>query len=86
VRLDWQRCEAEGPGGIRLPGCSKLYVPLGKTGASDAPYGFVFRLTQKPSGSLAWSMIAFGVRHPADRHTRSVYERAHKRLHRHFPG
>jgi len=55
-------------------------------GASDAPYGFVFRLTQSPNGSLSWAMIAFGVRHPSDRDTRSVYERAHKRLHRHYPG
>jgi hypothetical protein len=57
---------------------------LGTAGASDAPFGFVFRLTQA-DGGLSWAMIAFGVRHPGDRHTRSVYERAHKRLHGHYP-
>lgn len=84
ARLAWRPCEAEGPGGIRLPGCRKLYVPLGASGPSAAPFGFVFRLSQRPDGSLAWTLIAFGVRHP-DRDIRSVYERAHKRLHGHFP-
>lgn len=83
--LAWQRCEANGPGGTRLPGCRKLYVPLGKPGASASPFGFVFRLTQKADGGLAWTMIAFGERHPGDRRTRNVYERAHKRLHGHYP-
>jgi len=41
----------------------------------------VFQLIQKPDDSLAWNLIAFGERHPADGRTRSVYERAHKRLH-----
>ncbi len=30
ARLDWKRCKADGPGGTRLPGCRKLYVPLDK--------------------------------------------------------
>lgn len=85
AQLAWRACEAEGVGGVRLPGCRKLYVPLGASGASDAPYGFVFRLSQKGDGSLAWIMVAFGVRHPSDRETRSVYARAHKRLHGHYP-
>ncbi len=85
VRLAWKRCEADGPHGISLPGCRKLYVPLGKAGASEAPFGFVFRLTQTPDGALAWTMIAFGERHPDDHTTRTVYERAHKRLHGHYP-
>jgi hypothetical protein len=85
VQLAWQRCEAEGPGETKLPGCRKLYVPLGTQGASDAPFGFVFRLSQKPDGGLAWTLIAFGERHPAGRGTRTVYERAHKRLHGHYP-
>jgi hypothetical protein len=83
--LAWHRCEADGPRGTRLPGCRKLYVPLGKPGASDAPFGFVFRLSQKSDGSLSWSLIAFGERHPADRRIRNVYERAHKRLHGRYP-
>jgi hypothetical protein len=85
AKLDWKRCKAEGPGGTKLPGCRKLYVPLGRQGASQAPYGFVFQLIQKPDDSLAWNMIAFGERHPADERTRNVYERAHKRLHGRYP-
>jgi hypothetical protein len=80
AKLDWKRCKADGPGGTKLPGCRKLYVPLGKDGASQAPYGFVFQLIQKPDHSLAWNLIAFGERHPANARTRNVYERAHKRL------
>jgi hypothetical protein len=83
--LDWQRCEAEGEGGTSLPGCNKLYVPLGKQGASEAPFGFVFQLAQDPDGSLVWSFIAFGERHPNNPNTRAVYERAHKRLHGRYP-
>lgn len=30
-------------------------------------------------------MIAFGERHPTNPRSRSVYERAHKRLHGHYP-
>jgi hypothetical protein len=85
TRLAWRPCEADGPSGTSLPGCRKLYVPLAASGASEAPFGFVFRLTQARDGSLAWTMIAFGVRHPRDRVTRSVYERAHKRLYGHYP-
>ncbi len=83
--LDWQRCEVEGEDGTRLPGCSKLYVPLGRQGASEAPFGFVFQLAQDPGGSLVWNFIAFGERHPSNPATRTVYERAHKRLHGRYP-
>lgn len=85
ARLDWRRCKADGPGGTKLPGCRKLYVPLGKQGGAEAPYGFVFQLIQKPDNSLAWNMIAFGERHPANPRSRNVYERAHKRLHGRYP-
>lgn len=34
AKLDWKRCKADGPGATRLPGCRKLYVPLGRQGAS----------------------------------------------------
>jgi hypothetical protein len=85
AKLDWKRCKAAGPDGTKLPGCRKLYVPLDKQGAAEAPYGFVFQLTQKPDGSLAWSLIAFGERHPANQRSRNVYERAHKRLHGRYP-
>jgi len=83
--LNWQRCEAEGEGGTILPGCKKLYVPLGKQGASEAPFGFVFQLAQDPDGSLVWNFIAFGERHPDNPATRTAYERAHKRLHGRYP-
>ncbi len=83
--LNWQRCETEGESGTSLPGCSKLYVPLGKQGASEAPFGFVFQLAQDPDDSLVWNFIAFGERHPNNPATRTVYERAHKRLHGRYP-
>lgn len=84
-KLRWLRCEAEGPDGTRLPGCRKLYIPVEQQGASSAPYGFVFQLVKKADGTLAWNFIAFGERHPRDLKTRSVYERAHKRLHGRYP-
>ena len=85
ARLDWKRCKTDGPGGTKLPGCRKLYIPLGKKAPSEAPHGFVFQLIQKPDNSLAWNLIAFGERHPANERTRNVYERAHKRLHGRYP-
>jgi hypothetical protein len=83
--LAWKKCEAEGEGGIKLPGCTKLYVPLGRQGASESPFGFVFQLVQNPDGSLVWNFIAFGERHPDNPATRTVYERAHKRLYGRYP-
>lgn len=83
--LDLRKCEPEGDGGTSLPGCVKLYVPLGRGGASEAPFGFVFQLAQDPDGSLVWNFLAFGERHPDNPATRTVYERAHKRLHGHYP-
>jgi hypothetical protein len=59
-------------------------VPLDAEGATAAPFGFVFRLTDKGDG-LAWVMVAFGERHPANKASKSVYERAHKRLHGRYP-
>ena len=82
--LAWLPCEEEGPGSTRLGGCVKLYVPFGRRGASAAPYGFVFELIEA-QGRLSVVMIAFGERHPTNPETRSVYERAHKRLHGRYP-
>jgi hypothetical protein len=82
--LFWLRCAAEGSDGTALPGCRKLYVPLDAAGTSAAPFGLIFRLTRTPTG-LAWVMIAFGERHPDNARTRSVYERAHRRLHGRYP-
>lgn len=78
-------CEAENDDGTALAGCSKLYVPLDAEGASAAPYGFVFRLTKTDDDELVWNFIAFGERHPENPSTRSVYERAHKRLRGRYP-
>jgi hypothetical protein len=83
--LDFEKCEAGGDEGTSLPGCVKLYVPLGRQGASEAPFGFVFQLAQNSDGSLVWNFLAFGERHPDNPATRTVYERAHKRLHGRYP-
>jgi hypothetical protein len=83
--LDLRLCEGDGDGRTNLPGCAKLYVPLGREGASVAPFGFVFQLAQDPDGSLLWNFLAFGERHPTDPQTRGVYDRAHKRLHGRYP-
>lgn len=82
-KLDWLNCRPDGA--VPLPGCRKLYVPLGKRAPSQAPYGFVFLLLQREDDSLAWTFIAFGERHPTNPKTRNVYERAYKRLNGHYP-
>lgn len=79
------KCEAYGADATRLPGCMKIYVPLGRQAASEAPYGFVFQLAQTSDGSFIWNFLAFGERHPDNPSTRTVYERAHKRLHGRYP-
>lgn len=85
-KLSWKRCRSdEAPDGTSLPRCLKLYVPLDKEGASAAPYGFVFQLHQNLDNSLILNFLAFGERHPTNERTRTVYERAHKRLHGHYP-
>lgn len=83
--LAWKRCKTEGDDGTELSGCSKLYVPLDALGASTAPYGFVFRLAKTDDNELVWNFIAFGERHPDNPSTRSVYERAHRRIHGRYP-
>jgi hypothetical protein len=87
VRLNWKRCRTEEDrlGGTRLPHCLKLYLPLDEEGASAAPYGFDFQLQRKQDGSPMLNFIAFGERHLDNPMTRSVYERAHKRLHGRYP-
>ena len=77
----WLACEAERPGQPLLPRCLKLYLPLGRE-PSAAPYGFVFELvaSREPEPLFSLRLLAFGERHPRPG-VRSVYERAHKRLH-----
>ena len=58
----------------------KVYVPIRDAPPWERPSGFVLIPTRE--GVVA--LVAFGERHPAAG-TRSVYERAHKRLHRRYP-
>ena len=83
-KLHWLNCKPDGL--VPLPGCRKLYVPLGKKAPSEAPYGFVFLLVHNQDRTLAWSFVAFGERHPSNPKTRTVYERAYKRINGRYPG
>ena len=80
---DLQACAAVGPDGTRLPGLVKVYVPISDAAASQRPYGFVFSPGRDDDG-VYLSFVAFGERHPRPG-TRSVYERAHRRLHGRYP-
>ena len=83
ARIPVRACEPEGVGGSRLAGCAKVYVPIGAE-PSRAPYGFVFAIrTDRASGNVVLRLIAYGERHPSA--GRSVYERAHRRLHGRYP-
>jgi hypothetical protein len=77
-------CDAEGAEGTRLAGLVKTYVPIGDRPASERPFGFVFSPEQGPHDPYL-ELVAFGERHPERSATRSVYERAHKRLHGRYP-
>lgn len=77
-------CETEGEDGTLLSGCAKVYVPL-DVEPSRAPYAFVFAIrAHARGGRVMLRLIAYGDRHPAPG-TRSVYERAHRRLHGRYP-
>lgn len=70
------RCQEEGRDGTRLGGCVKLYIPppTGRWGAV---------LTgDEESRKPALVLIAIGERHPERPWKPSVYEIAHRRLHR----
>jgi hypothetical protein len=77
------RCADEGSDGTRLAGLLKVYVPITNSPVSERPYGFVLSAGRDDDG-LYVELVAFGIRHPP-RGTRSVYERAHKRLHGRYP-
>ena len=85
VRSNLRRCAREGEDGTRLANCVKAYIPLDRPG-SEAPFGFVFQagIGEGPPRRLELRLLAFGERHPGPG-TRSVYERAHKRLHGRYP-
>jgi len=84
ARTELWACRAEGDDGTRLGACLKAYVPLSDRPASERPFGFVFELAQSRDGAVTLRLLAFGERHPQPG-TRSVYERAHKRLHGRYP-
>jgi hypothetical protein len=75
-----QRCEDLGDDHTRLPGLVKVYVPIIEGAPSERPYAMVF----SPEPGPLLMFVAFGERHPRTA-TRSVYERAHKRLHGRYP-
>lgn len=76
-------CSEEGNDGTRLGGLFKVYVPIADVGASERPFGFVFSPTRR-GRDVYLRLVAFGERHPRPG-TRSVYERAHKRVHGRYP-
>lgn len=78
-----QRCDAESPDGTRLSGLLKVYVPITDGPPSERPFGFVFMPARDERG-VHLSLVAYGERHPAPG-SRSVYERAHRRLHSRYP-
>jgi hypothetical protein len=76
-------CESEGADGTRLAACAKVYVPV-DVEPSLAPYGFVFVIQAETlGGRVLLRLVAYGERHPSS--GRSVYERAHRRLHGRYP-
>lgn len=78
-RRDLLRCAEEGTDATRLAGLVKAYVPIRDAPPSMRPYGLVFAPLRTATG-IVLEMVSYGERHPR-RPTRSVYERAHKRLH-----
>jgi hypothetical protein len=69
-------CEAQAHDGTQLGGCVKHYIPQ-----PDGRWGAVFSIDQEAS-KPALVLLAVGERHPERPWKRSVYEIAHRRLHR----
>jgi len=83
ARIPVRACDSEASDGTLLSGCAKVYVPI-DVEPSRAPYGLVFAIrAEHGSGRLVLRFIAYGERHPG--RGRSVYERAHRRLHGRYP-
>jgi len=80
---DLERCAELGPDGTRLADLVKVYVPISHAPPSERPFGFVFSPGSSEQG-LYFALVAFGERHPRPG-VRSVYERAHRRLHGRYP-
>jgi hypothetical protein len=79
-----ERCAELGPGGTMLEGLVTAYVPISDAPPSERPFGFVFD-GGRDGQRLYLALVAFGERHPARPSVRSVYERAHKRVHGRYP-
>lgn len=71
-----KRCEAEARDGTRLSGCVKAYIPQ-----PAGQWGAVL-LGGSVDGSPTLFLLAVGDRHPGAPWRPSVYEIAHRRLHR----
>jgi hypothetical protein len=77
-RERFMACEAQGRDGTRLGGCVKTYVPW-----PAGRFGAVMVGVTHPERPIGLRVLAFGVRHqPRDAHALTVYEIAHRRLHR----
>lgn len=76
-------CSAQGADGSRLTGLLKVYVPIGDSPPSERRFGFVLGPGRDERGRYL-ALIAYGERHPKSG-VRSVYERAHRRLHGRYP-
>jgi hypothetical protein len=76
-------CEDEAEDRTRLEGLFKVYVPIGDGPPSERPFAFVLS-PARHAQSVYLRLMAFGERHPHPG-TRSVYQRAHKRLHGRYP-
>ena len=84
ARIAVRPCDPGGPDTTALAGCGKVYVPLDAE-PSRVPYAFVFAFRTEPtSGRVVLPLLVYGERHPTV--GRSVYERAHRRLHGRYPG
>ncbi len=81
--VDLERCAEHGPDRTRLGGLVKVYVPIAHAPPSQRPFGFVLSPGESDRGPYL-ALVAFGERHPRAG-VRSVYERAHKRLHGRYP-
>ena len=78
-----QHTDEVGTDGTILPGLRKVYVPITAEAVSTRPFAFVFAPVRRDRRTFL-RLIAFGERH-LPRGSRSVYERAHKRLHGRYP-
>ena len=77
VRATWlRRCDSEARDGTRLPRCVKFYIPQ-----PAGQWGAVL-LGGTAAGTPTLFLLAIGDRHPSAPWKPSVYEIAHRRLHR----